>query len=116
MEARQVQKKLIQDGQGDTPSRGDTVVIAYAGYLKDDTQPDQKGKLFDSRPDFTTPIGEGRLIQGWEEGVSRMKVGEKAILQIPSEMGYKERGFGNIIPPNSDLIFDIHLKEIRKKN
>ncbi|PHH55513.1 FK506-binding protein 1B [Ceratocystis fimbriata CBS 114723] len=116
MEARQLQKRVLQEGKGDTPCPGDTVVIAYTGYLKDDTKPDQKGKQFDGQPTFTTPIGVGRLIQGWEEGVIKMKVGEEAVLDIPSHMGYKERGFGNIIPPNSDLIFDVHLKEIKKKN
>ncbi|OAA68368.1 fkbp-type peptidyl-prolyl cis-trans isomerase [Niveomyces insectorum RCEF 264] len=70
---------------------------------------------FDSsvgRGDFVTAIGVGQVIRGWDEGVVQMKVGEKATLDITSDFGYGARGFTGHIPPNADLIFDVHLKKI----
>ncbi|RYC58104.1 hypothetical protein CHU98_g8110 [Xylaria longipes] len=71
---------------------------------------------FDSsvgRGDFVTRIGVGQVIKGWDEGVTQMKVGEKATLDISSSFGYGTRGFTGHIPPNADLIFDVHLKKVQ---
>ncbi|KAI0398530.1 fkbp-type peptidyl-prolyl cis-trans isomerase [Xylariaceae sp. FL0594] len=110
-----VTKTVHQEGSGPSPQAGQIVTIEYTGWLKDTSKPDNKGKQFDSsvgRGDFTTAIGVGRVIKGWDEGVVTMKVGEKATLDITSDYGYGARGFTGHIPPNADLIFDVHLKKI----
>ncbi|TPX07670.1 uncharacterized protein E0L32_010668 [Thyridium curvatum] len=108
------------EGSGPTPTKGQTVTIEYTGYLKDASKPDNKGKKFDSsvgRGDFVVQIGVGQVIKGlfsgWDEGVTQMKVGEKATLDITSDYGYGARGFTGHIPPNADLIFDVHLKGVK---
>ncbi|KUI69043.1 FK506-binding protein 1B [Cytospora mali] len=105
-----------EQGTGATPQPGQTVTIEYTGYLKDTSKSDNKGNKFDSsvgRGDFTTRIGVGQVIKGWDEGVVQMKVGGKATLDISSDYGYGARGFPGHIPPNSDLIFDVHLKNVQ---
>ncbi|KAI0132242.1 FKBP-type peptidyl-prolyl cis-trans isomerase [Xylariales sp. AK1849] len=108
-----VNKTILQEGSGAQPVAGQQVTIEYTGYLKDPQKPDNKGEKFDSsvgRGDFVTKIGVGQVIKGWDEGVVTMKVGEKATLDISSDFGYGSRGFTGHIPPNADLIFDVHLK------
>ncbi|KAF3768178.1 hypothetical protein M406DRAFT_102097 [Cryphonectria parasitica EP155] len=111
-----VTKTTHAEGTGAQPSVGQTVTIEYTGFLKDTSKPDNKGKQFDSsvgRGDFVTKIGVGQVIKGWDEGVTQMKVGEKATLDISSDYGYGARGFTGHIPPNADLIFDVHLKGVK---
>ncbi|KAL7911741.1 hypothetical protein GGI35DRAFT_443486 [Trichoderma velutinum] len=111
-------KTVLEPGSGATPKAGDTVVMGYTGWLKDTSKPDNKGKKFDSsynpgRKDFVTQIGVGQVIKGWDEGVVEMQLGEKARLDIPSNLAYGNRSVGeDLIPANSDLIFDVHLKQI----
>ncbi|RYP90091.1 hypothetical protein DL770_003783 [Monosporascus sp. CRB-9-2] len=110
-----VKKTVIEEGSGPQPVAGQNVTIEYTGWLKDTSQPNNKGKEFDTsvgRGDFVTRIGVGKVIKGWDEGVVQMKVGEKATLDITSDYGYGSRGFTGHIPPNADLIFDVHLKSI----
>lgn len=94
-------------GEGPTPKKGDTVIVHYTGWLK---QNDQK---FDSSVDRGEPfrfhIGQGEVIQGWDEGVISMKVGGKRQLVIPASLGYGARGAGGVIPPNATLVFDVEL-------
>jgi FK506-binding protein 1 len=76
------------------------------------------GKRFDSskgRSPFKFTIGMGQVIQGWDEGVMKMSLGERAVLTIPSRMGYGSRGAGGVIPPNADLVFDVELLQINEK-
>ncbi|ROW02109.1 hypothetical protein VSDG_02616 [Cytospora chrysosperma] len=83
-----------EEGTGAQPQAGQTVTIEYTGWLKDTTKPDNKGKQFDSsvgRGDFVTKIGVGQVIKGWDEGVTQMKVGGKATLDISSDYGYGAR-------------------------
>lgn len=101
-------------GTGATPQRGQTCVMHYTGWLYVNGV---KGKKFDSSVDrgepFEFPIGTGRVIKGWDEGVATMKVGGKRTLIIPPALGYGERGAGGVIPPNATLIFDVELLGVK---
>ncbi len=103
--------EIIQEGSGASPKPGSMVTVHYTGWLNKDGQP--SGQPFDSshnrRQPFNFQIGVGMVIQGWDEGVMTMKVGEKRRLYIPAELGYGKRGAGNVIPANADLIFDVEL-------
>jgi peptidylprolyl isomerase len=98
-------------GTGVTPGRGQQCRVHYTGWLDDGRG--QRGKKFDSSLDhgqpLTIPIGVGRVIKGWDEGLMSMKVGGKRTLYIPSYLGYGPRGAGGDIPPNADLIFDVEM-------
>ena len=97
-------------GTGASPETGQVCVMHYTGWLYKDGV---KGAKFDSSIDrgkpFEFPIGTGRVIKGWDEGVASMKVGGKRTLIIPPELGYGARGAGGVIPPNATLIFDVEL-------
>lgn len=89
---------------------GKTVSVHYTGKLTN-------GTVFDSSVTRGTPIefqlGVGRVIKGWDEGIALMKVGGKATLTIPPELGYGARGAGGVIPPNATLIFDVELVSVK---
>ncbi|KAM3435998.1 hypothetical protein NHJ13734_005275 [Beauveria thailandica] len=111
-----VTKTIIKEGSGEQPKPGQTVVIEYTGWLKDASKSEQKGNKFDSsvgRGDFEVKIGVGQVIRGWDDGVTQMRVGEKATLDISSDFGYGSRGFPGHIPANADLIFDVELKNLK---
>lgn len=99
----------LVEGTGESPRPGQTVVVHYTGTL-------ENGKKFDSSLDrgrpFEFAIGQGRVIKGWDEGVMSMKVGGKRRLIIPPALGYGNRDLG-VIPPNSTLIFEVELLELR---
>jgi peptidylprolyl isomerase len=103
--------ETMEEGTGASPKRGDMVTVHYTGWLNKNGQP--TGQPFDSSHNrnqtFTFKIGVGQVIQGWDEGVMTMKVGEKRRLYIPSALGYGSRGAGSSIPANADLIFDVEL-------
>lgn len=107
-----VQKLKIEDtkvGTGEAVKKGDTVVIHYTGKLPDGTKFDSS---LDRNEPFETQIGVGQVIKGWDEGVIGMKVGGKRKLTIPPDMGYGSKQVGTI-PPNSTLLFDVELLEIK---
>ncbi|KAJ5201763.1 uncharacterized protein N7498_006426 [Penicillium cinerascens] len=117
-----VEKKTLSAGDGVTfPKKGEDVTIHYTGCLYDPRKADNHfmGNKFDSSRDrgspLTSPIGIGRLIQGWDQGVPQMSLGERAILTISSDFGYGDRGFPGLIPANSDLVFDVELISINGK-
>src|SRR5882757_2353597 len=101
-------------GTGASPKPGQTCVMHYTGWLYENGQ---KGKKFDSSVDrnepFEFPIGQHRVIAGWDEGVATMKVGGKRTLIIPPELGYGARGAGGAIPPNATLMFDVELLAVK---
>jgi FKBP-type peptidyl-prolyl cis-trans isomerase FkpA len=103
-------------GKGAEAVAGKTVVVHYTGWLLDPAAKDKRGKQFDSsvgRGAFSFPLGAGRVIKGWDEGVAGMKVGGKRTLVIPPELGYGARGAGGVIPPNATLMFDVELLEVK---
>ncbi|HEX6958874.1 MAG TPA: FKBP-type peptidyl-prolyl cis-trans isomerase [Ferrovibrio sp.] len=104
----------VKTGSGPAAQAGQTAVVHYTGWLY---QNGQKGKKFDSSRDrgqpFAFPLGAGRVIRGWDEGVAGMKVGGQRTLIIPPELGYGARGAGGVIPPNATLIFDVELLDLR---
>ena len=97
-------------GAGASPQPGQTCVMHYTGWLWVNGA---KGSRFDSSVDrgrpFTFPIGQGRVIKGWDEGVATMKIGGKRTLLIPAELGYGARGAGGVIPPGATLLFEVEL-------
>ena len=99
----------IVEGTGPGPKTGDSVSVHYTGWLK-------SGQKFDSSHDrghpFVFPIGRGRVIKGWDEGVGSMNVGGKRKLIIPAHLGYGQSGAGGVIPPGATLIFEVELMGI----
>lgn len=97
-------------GTGEVATAGKNTTVHYTGWL-------ENGKKFDSSVDrgqpFSFPLGAGRVIKGWDEGVQGMKVGGKRKLTIPSDLGYGSRGAGGVIPPNATLIFDVELLGVK---
>jgi peptidylprolyl isomerase len=93
------------------PLPGETVLVNYTGLLS-------SGVRFDSSLDrgqpFDFPLGKGRVIKGWDEGIAKLRVGEQATLIIPPQLGYGERGAGGVIPPNATLIFLVELIGIKE--
>ena len=104
-------------GTGAEAVAGKKVSVHYTGWLYDKAAADNKGKKFDSSRDrgqpFEFPLGEGRVIKGWDQGVAGMKVGGQRTLTIPPGLGYGSRGAGGLIPSNATLIFDVKLLSVR---
>jgi FKBP-type peptidyl-prolyl cis-trans isomerase len=105
-----LQKTDLVVGKGAEAKTGDNVSVHYTGTL-------ENGEKFDSSKDHGQPfqfkLGAGRVIQGWDQGVPGMKVGGKRKLVIPPSLGYGARGAGAKIPPNSTLLFEVELLEIK---
>lgn len=102
--------QFIQRGEGKKAESGKTVSVHYEGSL-------ENGKVFDSSYPRKKPIefklGQGQVIEGWDEGIALLKVGDKARFVIPSHLGYGSRGAGGAIPPNATLIFDVELMDVK---
>lgn len=107
-----LQIDIIKNGHGRAAVAGDLVTVHYTGWLFDENAADNRGEKFDSSVDrgekFQFPLGAGRVIQGWDEGVAGMLIGEKRVLTIPSDMAYGPSGRGPI-PPAATLIFEVEL-------
>jgi FKBP-type peptidyl-prolyl cis-trans isomerase FkpA len=105
-------------GTGREVQIGRAALVQYTGWLYDEKAPENKGKQFDTSADRGLPfgfvVGVGKVIKGWDQGVLGMKVGGKRTLIIPPQLAYGERDVGNgLIPPNSTLLFDIELVDIK---
>eukprot|EP00919_Chromeraceae_sp_WS-2016_P064698 GHVR01153267.1.p1 GENE.GHVR01153267.1~~GHVR01153267.1.p1 ORF type:complete len:103 (-),score=11.92 GHVR01153267.1:1925-2233(-) len=101
----QFEVKTVKEGDGQNrPKAGNRVTVHYTGTLTN-------GKKFDSSRDrnepFTFNLGKQEVIRGWDEGVARMSLGEKAIITCPSDYAYGANGIGGLIPPNATLLFDV---------
>jgi FKBP-type peptidyl-prolyl cis-trans isomerase len=111
-----VQVEILQEGDGPVAEIGDRCSVEYTGWLWEDGA---KGTQFDSSVPRGRPhqfmLGMRQVIQGWDRTIEGMKVGTRARLIIPPEMGYQDRGSGQLIPPNATLCFEIELTEIEGK-
>ena len=105
--------RILKNGYGRKAKAGDLAEVHYTGWLFDASAADNRGTKFDSSVDrgerFQFPLGAGRVIQGWDQGVVGMLIGEKRELTIAPEMGYGDRGAGNVIPPGATLLFEVEL-------
>lgn len=99
----------VSIGEGAEAISGENVLVNYRGTL-------ENGQEFDSsysrNQPFSFPLGAGRVIRGWDEGVAGMKVGGKRRLVIPPDLAYGERGAGGVIPPNATLVFEVELLQV----
>ena len=100
----------LNEGDGDEATNGCTVVVHYTGWLTDGTKFDSS---LDRNDPFSFPLGAGRVIRGWDEGVEGMKVGGRRKLTIPPHLGYGPAGAGGVIPPNATLVFEVELLEVK---
>lgn len=102
--------EVLRQGSGDVATNGSTCVMHYVGTLVD-------GKEFDSSRKRGTPfefrLGAGMVIQGWEEGIRGMREGELRRLKIPPDLAYGKRGHPPVIPPESTLVFEVELLEVK---
>jgi FKBP-type peptidyl-prolyl cis-trans isomerase FkpA len=109
--------RLLREGGGATAQAGQLAVVHYTGWLFDETAELNRGKKFDSSVDrgvhFEFPLGAGRVIRGWDEGVAGMKIGEIRELTIAPDLAYGNRQVGNLIPPGSTLIFEVELADLK---
>ena len=109
-----LQVTTVKEGTGTGAVKGDSVTVNYTGML-------ENGTVFDSNVDpkfshvqpFTFDLGTGMVIQGWDQGVLGMKVGEKRHLVIPANLAYGDRGAGSLIPPGATLTFDVEVVSIK---
>lgn len=108
----------VREGEGLVAEPGRIAFVHYTGWLYDPSAEDRRGAKFDSSRDRNRPfnfeIGAGRVISGWDQGVPGMRVGGRRLLFIPSALAYGERGAGADIPPNSTLVFEVELLELRR--
>ncbi|WP_298236954.1 peptidylprolyl isomerase [uncultured Algibacter sp.] len=102
--------QILQKGDGNKAEKGKTVSVHYKGQLSDGTVFDSSYKR-NAPIDF--PLGVGQVIPGWDEGISLLKVGDKARLVIPSHLGYGSAGAGGVIPPDATLVFDVELMDVK---
>ena len=104
---------ITKKGMGRQAKKGETVIVHYTGMLTN-------GVKFDSSRDRNEPfefkLGAGQVIKGWDEGFSNLRVGDHAILVIPSDLAYGSRGAGGVIPPDSKLIFVVELVDVKSES
>ncbi len=106
---KELKIEVLKEGSGKKCVKGDNIEVHYTGKLKD-------GTIFDSSYSRGIPLefklGVGQVIEGWDQGVEGMEIGEKRFIDIPSTKAYGETGAGGVIPPNADLEFEVELISI----
>ncbi|EMR01107.1 putative FKBP-type peptidyl-prolyl cis-trans isomerase fkpA precursor [Cesiribacter andamanensis AMV16] len=107
-----VRIRVTQKGTGAKPQPGDNIVVHYRGTLLDGTPFDAS---YDRNEPFTFPVGQGMVIRGWDEGLLQLPKGSKATLYIPSTLAYGPQQRGEVIQPNSILVFDVEVLDITKQ-
>jgi FKBP-type peptidyl-prolyl cis-trans isomerase FkpA len=109
--------RALRKGTGAVAEAGHTAVVHYTGWLFDELAESNRGLKFDSSVDrgvhFEFPLGAGRVIRGWDEGVAGMKIGEVRELTIAPELAYGDRQVGNLIAPGSTLVFEVELVDLK---
>lgn len=110
MNNAELQIERLTEGSGPQPQTGQTVAVHYTGCFKD-------GKKFDSSVDRNEPfsfvLGQGEVIAGWDQGIAKMKVGDKVRLTFPPALAYGSEGYPGAIPPNATLVFEVELLGIQ---
>ncbi len=105
--------RVLAAGDGEAIAAGQLASVHYTGWLYEPDAPNERGSKFDSSVDrgtpFQFPLGQGRVIRGWDMGVEGMQIGEKRELIIPALWAYGERGAGGVIPPGATLLFEVEL-------
>ena len=118
-EVTELEMDDVVQGDGQEAKTGDRVRVHYTGWLFDADAEDCRGKKIDSSLDRGQPLqaklGVGFVIKGWDQGIPGMKIGGKRKLRIPPALGYGHRGVGDVIPPNSSLVFEVELLDIVEK-
>lgn len=102
--------QITEQGKGPKPQKGQTVIAHYTGTFADGTKFDSS---LDRGQPFSFPLGQGRVIQGWDEGFAMLNIGTKAKLLIPYTLGYGEQGMPGAIPPKATLVFDVQLLNVQ---
>lgn len=108
-----LQVEDLKAGGGEAIAPGRIAVVEYTGWLYESAAPDHKGAEFDSShrtgQPFRFPLGAGRVIKGWDQGVAGMRVGGRRRLIVPPALAYGDEGAGGVIPPGATLVFDVDL-------
>ena len=99
----------LKTGSGESAKKGNTVMVHYTGWLEDGTKFDSS---VDRNEPFAFVLGAGQVIQGWDQGVATMRIGDKVKLTIPPQLAYGAEGYPGAIPPNATLIFEVELLEV----
>lgn len=101
---------VTKRGDGAQIKAGDNVIVNYTGLLTNGTKFDSS---LDRNEPFSFPVGAGKVIKGWDEGLQKLRVGDHATLIIPAAIGYGARGAGGVIPPGATLIFIIEVVGVK---
>jgi peptidyl-prolyl cis-trans isomerase A (cyclophilin A) len=104
---------ITRHGTGKQPKAGDTVLVHYTGLLTNGVKFDSS---WDRNEPIAFPLGQGRVIKGWDEGIAKLRVGDQATLIIPSQLGYGAFGAGGVIPPDATLIFVIEVVDVKESS